>query len=192
MLNFIWPIFIIVSCVYALFSGNIENVNNAIFASCKSAVELTLTFFGTVTLWCGIMKIAESTSLSNKITKLLSPLMHFLFPDINRNDSCYNKISLNVVANMLGLGNAATPLGLNAMEALKEKNPHKDTLSNSMAMLILLNTASLQIIPTTIIAIRTSLNSENPTSIIVPVWISTICAAIFGIIAIKLFIKFGK
>ena len=192
MLNFIWPIFIIVSCVYALFSGNIENVNNAIFASCKSAVELTLTFFGTVTLWCGIMKIAENSSLSQKITKFLTPLIRFLFPEIKKNDESYNKISLNIVANMLGLGNAATPLGISAMESLQEKNKCKNTISNSMAMLILLNTASLQIIPTTIIAIRSSLNSTNPTAIILPVWLSSICAAVAGVLAVKFFIKIGK
>lgn len=192
MLNFIWPIFIIISCIYALFSGNIENVNNAIFNSCKSAVELTLTFFGTITLWCGIMKIAEKSSLSNKLTKLLSPLIRFLFPEIKKNDDSYNKISLNIVANMLGLGNAATPLGISAMESLQEKNKCKNTLSNSMAMLVVLNTASLQIIPTTIIAIRSSLNSANPTAIILPVWFSTICAAVVGIFAVKFFIKIGK
>lgn len=192
MLNFIWPIFIIVSCVYALFSGNIENINNGVFESCKSAVELTLTFFGTVTLWCGIMKIAENSSLSQKITKFLTPLIRFLFPEIRRDDASYGKISLNIVANMLGLGNAATPLGISAMESLQEKNKVKNTLSNSMAMLILLNTASLQIIPTTVIAIRSSLNSTNPTAIILPVWLSSICAAIAGVLAVKFFIKIGK
>ena len=192
MLNFIWPIFIILSCVYALFTGNIENINNGVFESCKSAVELTLTFFGTVTLWCGIMKIAENSSLSQKITKFLTPLIRFLFPEIQKNDESYNKISLNIVANMLGLGNAATPLGISAMESLQEKNKCKNTISNSMAMLILLNTASLQIIPTTIIAIRSSLNSTNPTAIILPVWLSSICAAVAGVLAVKFFIKIGK
>ena len=192
MLNFIWPIFIILSCVYALFTGNIENINNGVFESCKSAVELTLTFFGTVTLWCGIMKIAENSSLSQKITKFLTPLIRFLFPEIKKNDESYNKICLNIVANMLGLGNAATALGISAMESLQEKNKCKNTISNSMAMLILLNTASLQIIPTTIIAIRSSLNSTNPTAIILPVWLSSICAAVAGVLAVKFFIKIGK
>lgn len=192
MLNIIWPIFIIISYSYALFSGNIENVNIGIFKSSKSAIDLTITFFGTITLWCGIMKIAESSSLSQKLAILLKPLMKFLFPEIKKNDSCYNKISLNIIANILGLGNAATPLGINAMKSLQEKNNHKNTLSNSMAMLILLNTASIQLIPTTVIAIRSSLNSENPVSIIVPVWISSFCAALFGILTVKFFIKIGK
>jgi len=178
MLNIIWPLFIIISYVYALLSGNIEKINNGVFESCKSAVELTITFFGTITLWCGIMKIAQDSSLSKKLTKLLSPLIHFLFPEIRKTDNAYNEISLNIIANLLGLGNASTPLGLKAMQSLQEKNKVKNTLSNSMAMLILLNTASLQIIPSTVIALRSSLNSTNPTSIIVPVWLSTICAAI--------------
>lgn len=192
MLNVIWPIFIIISYVYSLFSGHITDVNTAIFESCKSAVELTITFFGTITLWCGIMKIAQDSSLSYKLTKLLSPIIRFLFPDVKKNSSTYDEISLNIIANLLGLGNAATPLGLKAMSSLQKQNPDKNVLSNSMAMLILLNTASLQLIPTTVIAIRTSLNSANPTSIIVPVWISTICAAIAGVSAVKFFIKIGK
>ena len=192
MLNILWPIFIIVSYIYSCFSRNVNNINNGIFESCKSAVELTITFFGTITLWCGIMKIAENSSLSKKLSNILKPVIRFLFPDIKKDDPSYELISLNMIANILGLGNAATPLGLNAMKSLQEKNTCKKTLSNSMVMLILLNTASLQIIPTTVIAIRSSLNSANPTSIIFPVWISTILAAVAGVFTVKLFIKIGK
>jgi len=103
------------------------------------------------------MKIASQTSLQNKITKLLKPLLKFLFPELREGEQAYSEISMNMVANIMGLGNAATPLGLKAMESLQRKNTKKDTLSNSMATLIVLNTASLQIIPTTVIAIRTSL-----------------------------------
>lgn len=192
MLNILWPLFIIISYIYACFSGNLENINTGIFESTKSAVELCLTFMGTITLWCGIMQIATKSSLSKKISKFLHPLIHLLFPEIDKNDKVYNEISLNITANILGLGNAATPLGLKAMQSLQKRNENKDKLSNSMAMLVLLNTASLQLIPTTVIAIRSSMNSENPTSIILPVWLSTICAAIAGILAVKIFIKFGK
>lgn len=103
------------------------------------------------------MKIASQTSLQSKITRLLKPLLKFLFPELKEGEQAYNEISMNMVANIMGLGNAATPLGLKAMESLQRKNTKKDTLSNSMATLIVLNTASLQIIPTTVIAIRTSL-----------------------------------
>lgn len=178
MLNVIWPIFIIISIVYAFCVGRVDQVNTSIFESAESTVNLTLTFFGTLCLWNGIMEIASNTTLMEKLTKILSPLMKLLFPEIKKQDKEYKEISMNMVANILGLGNAATPLGLKAMETMQEKNNNKDRLSNSMAMLIVINTASLQIIPTTVIAIRTSLNSANPTSIIVPVWVATIAAFI--------------
>lgn len=155
-------------------------------------MSLTITFFGTLTLWCGIMQIAKDSSLSKKIAKLLKPIIKFLFHDVSENEKAHEEISLNIVANILGLGNAATPLGLKAMDSLQEKNLNKDTLSNSMAMLVLINTASLQLIPTTVISIRASLNSTSPTSIILPVWIATFSAALVAIILAKIFIKLGK
>ena len=128
----------------------------------------------------------------NRFTKILNPLILFLFPEINKNKKAKEEIAMNMTANLLGIGNASTPLGLKAMQTLQEENQKKDELSNSMIMLILLNTASLQVIPTTIIAIRVSLNSENPTQIIVPVWIATICAAVVGITAVKIFQRSNK
>lgn len=192
MLNVIWPIFILISYVYAIFSGNIDSINTGIFDSCKSAVQLTITFFGIITFWSGIVKIVEHSSLSKVLSNLLSPAIHFLFPEIRKTDPVYNEISLNIISNILGLGNAATPLGIKAMKSLQKKNSNKTVLSNSMAMLILLNTASLQIIPTTVISIRDSLNSLDPTKIILPVWFSTIFAALSGILSVKFFIKLGK
>lgn len=192
MLNILWPLFIIISYIYALFSGNLEKINNSIFESASSTVELTLTFFGTITLWCGIMQIAKDSSLSKKLSKLLNPLIKFLFPDVEKNSKAHEEISLNMIANILGLGNASTPLGLKAMETLQKQNPSKTTLSNSMAILVLINTASLQLIPTTVIAIRSSLNSANPTKIILPVWVATLSAAVTAIVAAKIFIRLGK
>ena len=189
MLNIIWPIFIIISFMYAIFSGNVEKINNSIFDSAKNAVELTITFFGTVCLWNGIMQIAKETTLMQKITKMLQPIMKFLFPEIKKGDQASEEMSMNIVANILGLGNAATPLGLKAMKTLQKQNDKKDTLSNTMMMFIILNTASLQIIPTTVIAIRSSLGAKEPTEVIVPVWIATIAAAIAGVIAAKIIIK---
>lgn len=188
MLNVIWPIFIIISYIYAVFSGNIEEVNTEIFNSVNEAISLSINLLGVMCLWCGIMKIAQSTSLITKFTKLINPIINWLFPEIKNNKIAKEQISMNIAANILGIGNASTPLGLKAMETLQKENRKKNTLSNSMAMLIVLNTASLQIIPTTVIAIRVSLNSENPTAVIVPVWIATVCAAIAGITAVKLFI----
>jgi len=189
MLNKLWPIFIIISIVYGIITGNVSNINNAVFESTESAVELCLTLLGTMCLWSGIMEIASKTKLIDKINKLLNGLMKFLFPDIKKEDKEYKEITMNITANILGLGNAATPLGLKAMKELQKENIDKEELSDNMMMLIVLNTASLQIIPTTIIAIRSSLGSTNPTKIIFPVWISTICAAIVGIVFTKIIIK---
>ena len=192
MLNIIWPVFIIISVVYGILTGRVEEVNNSIFESTAEAVKLTITFFGTICMWNGIIQIAAKTTLMDKLTKLLNPLMKFLFPEIKKGDKVHEEISMNMIANMLGLGNAATPLGLKAMKSMQKQNEKKDTLSNSMAMFIVLNTASLQIIPTTVIAIRSSLGSNNPSGIIIYVWIATIAAAITVVIATKIFIKMGK
>ena len=189
MLNKIWPFFIIISFIYAIYSGNIFNVNNAIFESAEQTVNLCLTMFGTLCLWNGIMKIAIQTSLTQKLTKFLKPLISFIFPDIKNDEKIRNEISMNMVANILGLGNASTPLGLKAMDSMQKENKDKTKLTDSMAMFILINTASLQIIPTTVISIRNSLGSENPTKIILAVWIASIAAFTTAIISGKILIK---
>ncbi len=192
MLNIIWPVFLIISIIFSILMGNINELNSSIFQSTSDAVNLCITLLGTMCLWNGIMQIANKTTFIKKITKLLSPLMKLLFPKIMKDDEVYQEISMNIVANVLGLGNAATPLGIKAMKSMQEKNIDKKVLTNEMATFIVLNTASIQIIPTTVIAIRNSLGSTNPTAIIVPVWVATICAAIAGITATKIFIKIGK
>ena len=138
------------------------------------------------------MEIASNTSIIDKLIKLLNPFLRFLFPELKNNEKIKKEISMNMVANILGLGNAATPLGLKAMKSMQNENKQKNRLTDSMLIFIVLNTASLQIIPTTVIAIRSSLESVNPTKIIFPVWVATISAAIVGIIATKLIIKLGK
>lgn len=192
MLNIIWPIFILISFIYGILTGNVNQINQSIFDSAASAVELTITFFGTLCMWNGIMKIAQETTFMQKLTNLLKPLINFLFPDCINNEKVKQEISMNMVANILGLGNAATPLGLKAMKTMQKDNQNKDTISDSMAMFIVINTASLQLIPTTVIAIRSSLNSVNPSQIIFPVWIATIAAAVAAISAAKLFIYRNK
>lgn len=189
MLNILWPILIIVSFLYAIITGKIEEINNGIFESLENAIELSITFLGTIGLWNGIMEIAKGTSLIDKLTNMLKPIIKKLFPELKKNEKANQEISINMIANILGLGNAATPLGIKAMKTMQEENPKKDELSNSMMMFILLNTASLQLIPTNVIAIRTSLESENPTGVIIPVWISSIVAAVTGIILVKVLIK---
>lgn len=192
MLNKLWPIFLIISIIYAMFNGKINELNNSLFTSVDSAVELTITLFGTLCFWNGIMQIAMKSSLVETISKILNPIIKLIFPEIKKGDKIHKEISMNMIANMLGLGNAATPLGLKAMKSMQKINPEKDKLSNSMAMFIIINTASIQIIPTTVIAIRNSLGSSEPSQILLPVWIVTIIAAITSILVGKSFIKLGK
>lgn len=192
MLNIIWPIFIVISCVYGILTGRVNQINDSIFASAKDAVNLCITFFASLTLWNGIMNIASETSIIEKLSKLFSPFIKFLFPETYKNETINKEISMNIIANMMGLGNAATPLGIKAMQSMQKENSKKDTLSNSMIMFIVINTASLQIIPTSIIAIRNSLGSQNPTGIIIPIWISSICAVISVIIITKILLKVRK
>lgn len=189
LLNLVWPFFIIISFFYAIISGNIEKLNSSIFESTSQAIELSISLLGTICLWNGIMQIASKTSLLERLTKFLMPVLKFLFPKLKNNQKIKNEIAMNMVANILGLGNAATPLGLKAMESMQKDNLKKDTLSDSMMMFIVINSASIQLIPTTVIAIRSSLGSENPTQIVLPVWIATFFAAIAGIFATKLLIS---
>lgn len=189
MLNILWPIFIIISIIFAIFSGNIEEINNSIFESTQSAIDLTLTLLGATCLWSGIMEIASKTEIIKKLSKILNKIIKKFFYDLNSESKSYNNIIMNIIANILGLGNAATPLGLKAMSELQKENNEKERLSDNMMMLIVLNTASLQIIPTTVIAVRSSLGSSNPTQIIVPVWIATIGAAFVGIFVAKIIIR---
>lgn len=190
MLNKIWPMFMIISIIYAIMNGNTDKINASIFSSTQETVTLCITLLGTICLWNGIMKIAEKTKIIKKLTRILNPLINFLFPELKTQEKIRNEIAMNMVANILGLGNAATPLGIKAMKSMQKINLNKETLSNSMVMLIVLNTASIQIIPTTVIAIRASLNSKNPTSIIFPVWIATICAAVAGVVVTKILILY--
>ncbi len=192
MLNFIWPLFIIISFTYAIFAGNLESLNSSIFESTESVIQLSMTLLGTICLWNGIMQIASESSILEKLTKIMNPFVRMLFPEIKGNKQIEKEISMNMIANILGLGNAATPLGLQAMKSMQKENENKDILSNSMAMFIVINTASIQLIPTTVIAIRTSLGAENPTSIVFPVWIATICAAAVAIIVTKICIYISK
>ena len=132
MLNIIWPIFIIISFGYAIFSGNLGKLNESIFSSTSESVNLSISLLGTICLWNGIMQIASKTTIIDKLTKMLRPLMRWLFPDINENSNVHKEISMNMVANILGLGNAATPLGLKAMKSMQKENKNKNTLTNSM------------------------------------------------------------
>lgn len=189
MLNKIWPILIIISIIYSIINGNIGNLNNELFLSSQSAVNLCINFFSTLCLWNGIIQIIIKSKIINKIIKIFNPVINLLFPELKKNNKIKKEISMNIIANMLGLGNAATPMGIKAMESMQTINENKNKLSNSMMLFIVINTASLQIIPTTVIAIRNSLNSNNATEIIFPIWCASVFSIIFAIFSAKLLIK---
>ena len=192
MLNFLWPFFIIISIIYGFASGNINSVNKSIFESTESAINLSITLLGTMSFWNGIMEIANKTSIIERLSNALQPIIDLLFPEIKNENKIKKEITMNIVANILGLGNASTPIGLRVMKLLQKKNKNYKKMSNSMAMFIVINTVSLQLIPTTVIALRNSLGSNNPTRIIIPVWLATMSAAVTAILITKILIKRSK
>lgn len=189
MLNKLWCFFILIAIVFAFLVGSYEDVNNAIFNSIENTKDLVLVLLFNICFWNGIINIIKNTTLIEKIKKLLKPLLKLIFPKLDEKEEVFEDISMNVVSNLLGLGNASTPAGLKAMEGLQNINKNKDKLSNEMLLFILINTASVQLIPTSIIGIRMGLNSENPTGIIFGVWISSIVTFCFIILFTKIYIR---
>ena len=192
MLNFIWCFFIIISIIYSIIFGSFTNVNNSIFEAMQSTVSLIISLFGSMCFWNGIMNIVKNTSMINKIKFFINPLIKKLFPNIDENSDCYKNISMNMTSNLLGLGNSATPCGLKAVEEMQKQNPNKNKLTKNQILFILINTASIQLIPTTIISIRTSLNSKNPSVIILSVWFASIITFLAMIFITKIYFKFRK
>ena len=192
MINKIWCFFIFISIIFGFINGSYEEVNNSIFSSINSTIELMITLFGSMCFWNGIMNIVKNTSLINKIKNILNPLIKFLFPDLSKESEAYKNISINMASNLIGLGNASTPAGLKAMEELQKENKNKNTLSKNMILFMLINTASIQLIPTTIISIRMSLGSKNPSGIILGVWFASLSSFLFIIFITKIYFKFRK
>lgn len=176
MLNYIWSGLIITSIICSVFLGNTENLSEALMNSGASSIQLLMTMAGIICLWSGIMKIAVESGLTAVFAKLFSPLIHPLFPRLDKNSEAFESISMNISANLLGLGNAATPFGLKAMEQLHTLNGKSDTASNEMVIFVVMNTASLQLLPTTLASLRLAYSSSAPFEIIVPVWISSAAA----------------
>ena len=192
MINKIWCFFIFIAIIFGFINGSYEEVNNSIFSSINSTIELIITLFGSMCFWNGIMNIVKNTSLINKIKNILNPLIKFLFPSLSKEGEAYKNISINMASNLIGLGNASTPAGLKAMEELQKENKNKNTLSKNMILFMLINTASIQLIPTTIISIRMSLGSKNPSGIILGVWFASLSSFLFIIFITKIYFKFRK
>lgn len=181
MVNYIWAFLIGIGIIFSLCTGNIEVINNSILTNVNEALDLILNLLPIIVLWTGILKIAEESGLLDKFAKLLHPLLSKLFPSVPKNNKALGYISSNIAANMLGLGSAATPAGLKAMNELQKINEEKDTASEAMITFLVLNTAGVTIIPTTILALRAAYNSSNPEEIILPAIIATISSSIAGL-----------
>ncbi|KQY87718.1 nucleoside recognition protein [Paenibacillus sp. Root52] len=183
MINLIWLLMIVIGFVFAAVNGKIEVVTQAAFDGAATGVTVCLGLISVLVFWMGMMKIGEDAGLLSKIAKLLGPVVAFLFPDVPRNHPAMGYILSNMSANLLGLGNAATPMGIKAMQQLQELNPDKETASPAMCTLLALNTASITLIPTTLIAIRLNYQSANATEIVGTTLIATIIATLAAIMA---------
>ena len=180
MINYLFASFFIIGILYSFFT-NVNISNEMLIASSKS-IELIFTIIPIMCLWLGIMSIAKKSGLLDKLAKLLTPILKYLFPEIPKNSQCFSYISINIIMNMLGVGNAATPFGLKAMQEMQKINKNKDTASRSMITFIVMNTAAVTIIPTTIISLRILNKSINPMSIVPYIIITSSLSCIIGLI----------
>lgn len=194
VLNYIWIAFFVVAFVIALFRlvvmGDTEvfpEIMNSTFASSKTAFEISLGLTGVLSLWLGIMKIGERGGVVNALARVLSPVFTRLFPDIPKGHPVTGSIFMNIAANMLGLDNAATPLGLKAMEQMQTLNTRKDTATNPMIMFLVLNTSGLTIIPVSIMVYRAQMGAAQPTDIFIPILLATFFSTLTGIIVTSLY-----
>ncbi|MWV44758.1 nucleoside recognition protein [Paenibacillus sp. HJL G12] len=183
MINVIWLALIVIGFGFAAAQGNIETVTSAAFDGAKTGVTVCFGLISVLVFWLGMMKLAEESGLLQKIAKLMGPIVRFLFPDVPRNHPAMGYILSNMSANLLGLGNAATPMGIKAMQELQTLNPDKTAASPAMCTLLALNTASITLIPTTLIAIRMNYQSANPTEIVGTTLAATMVATLAAVAA---------
>lgn len=181
MINYIWMFLTIIGLIFAMVNGTVEEVNKAIFEGAKAAVTLCFGLISVLVFWLGIMNIARESGLLDKLSVLFRPLITRLFPDVPPHHPALGYILSNMMANMFGLGNAATPLGIKAMKELQKLNGKKDTASRSMITFLAINTASLTLIPTTVLAIRMNYDSAQPAEIVVPTLIASFISLLSAI-----------
>ena len=173
------------SLIFALLTGSVGELSEGLLDSASSSVELMISITGMLCMWSGFMRIAKDCGLIDKLSALFAPLLRRLYPDVDVDSDAFRYISMNISANLLGLGNAATPLGLNAMRELR-KLSDSDTASDSMITFVVMNTASLQLLPTTVAALRKSFGSAQPFDILTCVWMTSAAALAAGLISAKL------
>lgn len=196
MMNYIWAAMIIVGIVFGAISGNLEEVTNAAIDSAKDAVSLCITMFGVMSLWVGLMEVAKECGIIKKLTKGISPFVNFMFPDIPKEHKSREYISTNIVANILGLGWAATPAGLKAMEELGKLKEERECniatrniASDEMCTFLIINISSLQLIPINIIAYRSQYGSVNPAAIMGPGLFATLISTLAAVVFCRIFCK---
>lgn len=187
MINYIFGIFIIIGIVYSFFTGNVDVLNNSLISSGEDAISMIFKMIPLLCLWLGVMKIAEASNLIDKISGFLSKVIHPLFPELKKNTPSISYIATNIAMNMLGLGSGATPFGLKAMESMQQENDKKDTASRSMITFLVINTASVTIIPTTVISMRILAGSTTPTIIVPASIITTILSCFLALIFDRIF-----
>ncbi|WP_020616725.1 nucleoside recognition domain-containing protein [Paenibacillus daejeonensis] len=183
MVNWIWLLLMTISVVFAAFTGKLEAVTQAAFEGAKTGVTVSFGLISVLVFWMGIMRIGEDAGLLRKLATLLSPLVRFLFPDVPKGHPALGYIMTNMSANILGLGNAATPMGIKAMQELQKLNPDKETATPAMCTLLALNTSSITLVPTTLIAIRMNYGSAHPAEIVGTTLLATAIATVAAILA---------
>lgn len=192
MINFVWLGLLVIGILVSIFTGNVQAVTDAAIGNAKTAVELSMGLIGVMALWLGIMKIAEESGLVRKLSRALKPVLVKLFPDVPPEHPAMGAIVMNIAANVFGLGDAATPLGLKAMQGLQDLNTTKDTATDSMCMFLAINTSSVTLIPASVIAYRVAAGSTNAVEIIGPAIIATAISTTTAIIVAKLLSKSKK
>lgn len=190
MINYIWFIMIFFGILVGLITGNGEVISKAIVGSVDSTVQFIIGLVGLMCFWCGVMKVAEKSGLTQKLSKLLKPVLKLIFKEASKDEKALGAIVMNITANMLGLGNAATPFGIKAMQEMDRLNKDEGKASNDMALFLVLNAACIQLVPSTIISIRAATGSNNPGAIIVPAIIASTIAAVVGVISCKILQKY--
>ena len=189
MVNVIWFGILFIGIVFGLASGNGELLSKTIVTTTEDTVQLIIQLLGMMCLWCGVMKIAERSGLTDKLAKVLKPVLRLIFKEAGQDDKALGAIVMNITANMFGLSNAATPFGIKAMEEMDRLNGHSDKASNDMVLFLILNAACIQFVPTTVVSIRAAVGSANPGAIILPALCVTTSASIIGITLCKLLQK---
>lgn len=185
-MNYIWYFLIVISIIFGAINSRLNDVANAIFSGTELAVKIVLTLLGIMTFWLGIMKIAEKSGIVEFLSKLLNPVARKIFPELPKDSPIIGDVAMNFSANALGLANAATPIGIKAIEGMQKLNKDKESASDPMCTLLAMNTAGFQLIPATVIAILAANGCKNPTEIIIPTLIVTSSAFISAILIAKL------